>query len=316
MPTFLAPRATSQIAWLQQLTTLSVGGSALIAAWVLWPSSPALAVLAGAAIAAAHAWVLALEFLLLSVVAAGDTVPVATPGERLRAWVAEIVQGWRVFAWRQPFRWRQMPDRLAGEGVAGRRGVVLVHGFVCNRGFWTPWLQRLHAQGRACVAVNLEPAFGSIDRMVPILHEAVTQVRVATGLPPRVICHSMGGLVARAWLQDLRARGERADAWVERVVTIGTPHAGTWLARFSQARNGQQMRRGSEWLQRLELAWAEGAQEGLPARFTCWYSNADNIVLPPSTALRPGADNRMVHGAAHVDMAFRAEVMDGSLAGL
>ncbi len=316
MSTSPAQQAGSQIAWLQRLTTLVIGGSALLAAGALWPSSPALAVMAGAAVAAGHAWVLALEFLVLGAVASGDAVPVATPGQRLRAWVAEVIQGWRVFAWRQPFRWRQVPDRLCGEGVPGRRGVVLVHGFVCNRGFWTPWLHRLRAQRRACVAVNLEPPFGSIDRMVPVLHEAVAQVRAATGLPPRVICHSMGGLVARAWLRDLRAAGEEADAWVERVVTIGTPHAGTWLARFSQARNGQQMRRDSEWLRRLEQAWVAGMAEGLPARFTCWYSNADNIVLPPSTATRPGADNRLVQGAAHVDMAFRAEVIDGSLAGL
>ena len=49
-------------------------------------------------------------------------------------------------------------------------------------------------------------------------------------------------------------------------------------------------------------------------RFTCWYSNTDNIVFPTSTAALPGADNRLVRGAAHVQMAFLPEVMTATLA--
>ena len=36
--------------------------------------------------------------------------------------------------------------------------VVLVHGYVCNRGFWAPWMARLRAQGHCVIAPNLEPA--------------------------------------------------------------------------------------------------------------------------------------------------------------
>jgi len=300
MSTSPAQQAGSQIAWLQRLTTLVIGGSALLAAGALWPSSPALAVMAGAAVAAGHAWVLALEFLVLGAVASGDAVPVATPGQRLRAWVAEVIQGWRVFAWRQPFRWRQVPDRLCGEGVPGRRGVVLVHGFVCNRGFWTPWLHRLRAEGRAVMAVNLEPVFGSIDAYAPVIEAAVRRVRAATGRPPVLVCHSMGGLVARAWLRQ-QGRNDVAA----HVVTIGSPHRGTWLANLGYVPSSVQMRIDSDWIKELGRGW--GLQEG--ARFTCWYSNCDNIVMPPSTATLPGADNRLLPGAAHIDLAFRPQVM-------
>ena len=70
------------------------------------------------------------------------------------------------------------------------------------------------------------------------------------------------------------------------------------------------MRRQSEWLRQLEEA---GEQQG-HAKFTCWYSNCDNIAFPPSTGALPGADNRLVRGAAHVDLGFHAQVMAESLA--
>ena len=45
----------------------------------------------------------------------------------------------------------------------------------------------------------------------------------------------------------------------------------------------------------------------------CWYTNCDNIVFPPSTATLPGADNRLVRGVAHVQLAFVPEVIERTL---
>ena len=274
-------------------------------AWATWqwPRSPALAVAGALAITLGFSLVLALEFLLLVRVRRGDAVPSATGRQLAGAWAAETLMALRVFCWRQPFRWRAVPDLLAGEDLRGRTGVVLIHGFVCNRGFWTPWLRRLRAQRRAFVAVNLEPVFASIDDYVPVVDEAVRRVREATGRAPLLVCHSMGGLAARAWL---RTRADH-DA-VAHVVTIGSPHHGTWLARFSHLPNGRQMRQDSDWMLDLQRAWSPRHA----GRFTCWYSDCDNIVMPPSTATLPGADNRLVRGAAHVGLAFRDEVMDGT----
>jgi triacylglycerol lipase len=184
--------------------------------------------------------------------------------------------------------------------------VVLIHGFVCNRGLWTPWLEQLKAQGHCFVAVNLEPVFGSIDDYAPIIERAVQQVVAATGLPPVLVCHSMGGLAARAWLRTVPP-GDEAQR-VHHIITIGTPHRGTWLGRFSHVRNGQQMRLNGPWVADL----AQRAHERVP--FTCWYSNCDNIVFPASTGTLPGADNRHVPGVAHVDLAFQAQLVQQSLA--
>src|SRR6185369_11352998 len=177
--------------------------------------------------------------------------------------------------------------------------------FVCNRGFWTPWLKELRTRDHLFIAVNLEPVFGSIDEYVPIIEQAVRRITDVTGLPPVLVCHSMGGLAARAWLCAMAA-----DARVRQVITIGSPHHGTWLARFSHLTNGRQMRQDSEWLRRLERS-GDAKRNAL---FTCWYSNCDNIAFPASTGTLASADNRLVRGAAHVDLGFHPQVMAESLA--
>ena len=144
-----------------------------------------------------------------------------------------------------------------------------------------------------------------IDGYTQAIEAAVRQVTDATGQPPVLVCHSMGGLAARAWL-----RAHAADDRVHHVVTIGTPHHGTWLGRFSHLANGRQMRQGSEWLQALQREELRARAE----KFTCWYSNCDNIVFPASTATLEGADNRLVLGVAHVHLAFDDRVIADSLA--
>jgi len=292
----------SALARLQQVVTLSllVAGAVWLA-W-FWNASHVVAVAGFLVIVLSYAFFLAVEFVALRFAGRGDPAPRPTWGELAGAWLGETTAAPRVFCWRQPFRWRAFPDRL--EPPAGsRRGVVFLHGFVCNRGFWNPWMRALQARGHSFSAVNLEPVFGSIDDYVAIIDAAVVRVTTATGLPPVLVCHSMGGLAARAWLQANNAQR------VHRVITIGSPHHGTWLARFSRLPNGMQMAQQGRWLRALERS----ENPALHARFTCWYSNCDNIVFPASTATLAGADNRLVRGVAHVQLAFRPEVMSASL---
>jgi triacylglycerol esterase/lipase EstA (alpha/beta hydrolase family) len=268
-------------------------GVAIALAWSsFWWDRSTAALLAGLVVlTCAHAGFLALEFAATYRVGASDPIPRASATQCARAWWAESCVAPRVFCWYQPFRSTAIPDHLPGNGL---RGVVLVHGFMCNRGFWMPWMRDLRQADRTFVAVNLEPAFGSIDRYVDIIEAAIVRVTSATGRPPMLVCHSMGGLAARAWLRV--SDGAR----VHRIVTIGTPHRGTWLARFGRTVNGREMRIDGDWLQKIEGERAS-VQE---VPFTCWYSNCDNIVFPTSVATLPGADNRIAPGRAHVEMAF------------
>jgi triacylglycerol lipase len=290
------------IARLQRTICLSL--LALAIAWLLalWHWSAPVAIAGLAMPALGYGAVLAGEFWLLAR-QQHDETPRPTALQLFAAWWRELLCGLRVFAWRQPFRADHEPDAL-GAPVA-RSGVIFVHGLMCNRGFWAPWLRQAKAMGLPCMAVNLEPVLGGIERYVPLLEAAVARMQVATGRPPVLVCHSMGGLAARAWLRSAGAHDR-----VAHVITIGSPHAGTWMARFGRGRNSVQMRLSSPWLQAL----AHDETEQTYARFTCWYSNCDNIVFPVSTAKLPGADNRFVPGQPHVGLAFHAQVMRESLA--
>lgn len=279
-----------------------VTGAGVWSAWA-WHQGLATGVwLAGLLLLLApHAPVLALEFLLLALLGRDARVPHASAGDLLRAWAAEGITGLRVFGWRQPFAADSVADV---PGRPGHVGVLLVHGYVCNRGLWLPWLQVLRQRGVPCVALSLAPVFGRIETWVPAIEAAVARLERETGRPPLVVGHSMGGLALRAWLAA-QPDPVLADARVLGVVTVGTPHQGTWTARFGFSANARQMRLGSAWL--LALAAAESAARR--ARFTCYFGHADNIVFPASTATLAGADNRHIPAAAHVHMLFVGPVL-------
>lgn len=205
--------------------------------------------------------------------------------------------------WWQPFRAQAIPDGVPpdSETARGKTGVVLVHGYLCNRGFWTPWMRRLAAQGRPFVAITFASPFAPIDTHAPALDAAIHQLQALTGRPPMIVAHSMGGLVFRAW-----ARSVGPD-WVHRVggvVTLATPHQGTWLARWSLTESGRQMRLGSGWL----AALAHTDIDGMQAKVDAWVTLCDAVVFPARAAQWPGVRQHVLRAEGHVSMAFAPEV--------
>ena len=293
-----------KMARLLQTLTLLLATGLLAVLWSWWAGSVGLwLVLLALWLALVHVPAMALEFALQRRLNRDDPAPPARFGEWLRAWAAEAVGALRVFGWQQPWRWRRFADHLPAD-AAGRRGLILVHGFVCNRGIWNDWWPRLRARRVPCIALNLEPVFGSIDAYAPSIEAAVQRMTQATGRAPLLVGHSMGGLALRAWMRDFDGEARAHGA-----VTIGTPHQGTWLARFGLAPNARQMRRGSPWLRRL----AQSEPVARYRRFTCFYGHCDNIVFPASTATLPGADNRHLRGHAHVHLLRHPAVLDAVL---
>lgn len=215
-------------------------------------------------------------------------------GRVLRAWALEVCACERVFSWQQPFAAKAQADHLPPHSA--QRGVLLLHGFTCNRGLWNSWLQALRQRGQPCIALTLEPAFGSIDGYVEAIEAAIARLeQCSPGLAPVIVAHSMGGLAARAWLRRTGQPGR-----VRRIITLGSPHAGTRLARWAHTANGRQMRRHSDWLK--QLAASESA--ALYRQFDCIYSEADQVVYPADTAVLPGS--RALHLAAvgHLGLVF------------
>lgn len=265
------------------------------------------------AVAGVYIAYLAILFIVIYAINRSELQPHATLGALIQAWLREAIAAPSVFLWWQPFRHLSIPDHLtsslsAKQSPDTKRGVVFIHGFFCNRGFWTLWMRRLLTQNRTFASVTLEPAFGSIDDYAVLVEAAVAKVTAATGQAPSLICHSMGGLAARAWLRVSAGN----DSRIHHIITIGTPHFGTALSTEKALlpfTNTHQMQRLGAWTQQL----AKNEPTSRYAKFTCWYSNCDNIVAPTSTATLAGADNRLVTAQGHVSMAFNARVMAETL---
>jgi pimeloyl-ACP methyl ester carboxylesterase/uncharacterized membrane protein len=296
---------TLMIARIQQTIVFFMVAAFAGLIWVAFPDYSSILMIF-LSVAGVYIGYLAMLFIAIHYLNRHDAQPRATLGSLIKAWLSESFTAPQVFLWRQPFRTHAIPDSLP---ASNKQGVVFIHGFFCNRAFWSPWMRQLVADNRAFASVTMEPAFGSIDDYAPLVEAAVMKVTQATGQAPTLICHSMGGLAARAWLRSNVAN----DSRIKRVITIGTPHFGTALSTEKALLpfiNTHQMQRLGTWTQQL-------AKDEAPeryAKFTCWYSNCDNIVVPTSTAMLPGADNRLVTAQGHVSMAFSQRVMHESLA--
>ena len=192
------------------------------------------------------------------------------------------------------------PDRLnklSGE----RQPLLLIHGYQCNRGFWFWMRPRLEAAGWTVATHSMEPAWTEIDNYAEGIARRIDEVLAATGARQVILIgHSMGGLACRTYL---RAHGKDK---VARMITLGSVHHGTRLARLGIGPNARQMRIGNPWLVAL------GATEAvpLPQGSVSIYSCHDNYVYPQETGSRlEGATNVAISGVSHLGMAFSPYVL-------
>ncbi|MES2296050.1 MAG: hypothetical protein V4582_03365 [Pseudomonadota bacterium] len=197
--------------------------------------------------------------------------------------------------------------------------VLLVHGYGCNGGYWDLLRPRLDAARISHAWIDLEPLLADIDSYVPALAGAVDALCRASGAGAVIIVsHSMGGLAARAYLRQC---GGADAARVAHLITLGTPHHGTCLAKQAPGQNALQMRwsgapgqepaqvqtqaRADTWLG--ALAASESAHTR--ARITSIFSHHDNIVAPQTSARLPGASNIELGGVGHVALGRNARVL-------
>jgi triacylglycerol esterase/lipase EstA (alpha/beta hydrolase family) len=91
-----------------------------------------------------------------------------------------------------------------------------------------------------------------------------------------LIGHSMGGLVSLWYAMKIASPGT-----VRQVITIGSPIAGTHLAKLAIGPNGREMERGSEFVQEL------GKELGKNSQIPLYHigSKIDQITVPYSSSL-------------------------------
>lgn len=277
-------------------TLLEFTFAAVLAIWLLQLGFAVWIALAVAALLPlmVHAIPLGIEFVTGALI---DRRPVARLGVRdaIRVWWQETWRSFTVFnidqAWRADFPERPLvrdPHRPA---------VLLVHGYMCNRATWRPWLFGGLPDRWNIATVNLEPVYGPVERYAEVVHGAIEKLRAASGAERvTIVAHSMGGLAARAYL---RAHGPHA---VGRVITIDAPHHGTLFARLAKGDNARQMRSASDYVRSL----AESAE---PVEFVCFASQHDNLIVPRKGQVIAGVEAIWFEKIGHLAMTASDEVL-------
>ncbi|MEU2962331.1 esterase/lipase family protein [Streptomyces albidoflavus] len=180
--------------------------------------------------------------------------------------------------------------------------IVLLHGFADNRSVFVLLRRALlrdadgTARRRTVVSLNYSPLTCDIRAAAESLGRHVEEVRRRTGADRvDVVGHSLGGLIARYHVQRLGG-----DAVVRTLVTLGTPHSGTRVARPADVHPiVRQMRPGSPVIEELGRP-----APGCRTRFVAVRSDLDQIMVPTSTARLDHPDlrveNVLVTGIGHL----------------
>ncbi|MGK5638602.1 esterase/lipase family protein [Streptomyces sp. URMC 126] len=190
----------------------------------------------------------------------------------------------------------------------GRVPVLLLHGFADNRSVFVLLRRSLLRHGwRHVGSLNHSLLTRDIRTAASALSRYAEEFRARTGAPRiDVVGHSLGGLVARYYVQRLGG-----DALVRRLVTLGTPHGGTRVAPpMSVHPLVRQMRPGSDVL--TELA---APAPGCRTRFVGFWSDLDQVMVPVETARLDHPDlvvrNIRVSGVGHLALPVHPAVVAG-----
>jgi len=180
--------------------------------------------------------------------------------------------------------------------------ILLVHGIVDNHSVFARLDRVLRARGFATVAAHDYGLLTSdVARAAAALGEVVHRLVHETGHERvQVVGHSLGGLLARWFVQK-----QGGDEVVDTLVTLGTPHGGTELARFAPLVPVLPMARQLAPGSAVVRALAEPAP-GCRTRFVAYASDIDHLVVPARRARleHPDLDatNVDVHGVGHLSM--------------
>jgi len=185
------------------------------------------------------------------------------------------------------FRWLP-PDPPP---APARAPVLLLHGVLCNRGSMEDLRTELGARNiQPLYTLSYGPPLASIERFVDQVAAKIDAILAATGAARvALVGHSMGGLVARAYLR------RHGPDKVSTVIMLGTPHHGSVHAWLFPGTSLLQLRPGNAWLGELNRSTAAPAG----VRIVSLWSWHDSMVAPQTSAQLEGAVNIALRGIGH-----------------
>lgn len=189
----------------------------------------------------------------------------------------------------------------------GTNPVILVHGILGQRHlYWNLFKHRLQKDGRRFHDCILPYGMlGDMRIAARMLKDKVDNaLRHDQADRVDLICHSAGGLVARYFLMYLGG-----DKLVQNVVTMGSPHQGTYFSYVLPVpliQVAKQTRPGSHFLEEIN---GEGA---IPSGVKVWnlWSPIDGVVLPSHNSRLAGSKAIKLPWATHWGFLWRKDVYE------
>lgn len=176
--------------------------------------------------------------------------------------------------------------------------VVFVHGFMATAGVFRPMRRHLerHAGVRTASFTHL-PGRG-VDAIARDLKAVVDRIDRRASV--HLVGHSLGGLVARWYVQELGGH-ER----IAQTISLGSPFGGTDVAHSLPVLVGAELVRHSRLLARLR----ERAHHH-DVHHTSIVGDADDMVVPWQSGIFPTGDVLARPGLGHNGLLYDEEVLE------
>lgn len=198
----------------------------------------------------------------------------------------------------------ELPRFLSGRQgrSSGRKNcpVLLLHGYLHNNSAYILLKSRLRSAGYEDVySMNL-PFWRSVEEMADDLAARVDLILSRTGWGRLdIVAHSLGGLVARHYIQELGG-----DRKVATLITMGSPHRGTELYFFGYGPAARQMSPRGDLVRGLN----DEPRFGRTRVYSIW-SPFDMLVVPAENAILPDATkNIRVKLVGHMGLLYSERV--------
>jgi hypothetical protein len=186
-----------------------------------------------------------------------------------------------------------VPNATAGDDV-----VVLVHGLLATAGIFRPMRARLEREAGARVAsFSHAPGLG-VERIAMQLARLID--RIPDGTRIHLVGHSLGGIVARWYVQEMGGH-----ARVAQTISLATPFGGAWIAEKLRLFVGNDLHSGSDVLTRLR----DGAHTAAVVPHTSIAGSEDRMVSPPTNARFGPNDLIVLEGRGHNQLLFDQEAI-------
>lgn len=180
--------------------------------------------------------------------------------------------------------------------------ILLLHGYMM-RGWVLLYIKkRLQKDGWDQVYTwNYMPPFKKIPYYAEQLRDKVEDIlKKTTHTKIILIGHSMGGLLARYYINFFQGKN-----YVDKLITLGTPHKGTQLWSFSYSPCGMDMRPGSNFFKSLKVVPNN-------IKILSIYSSFDEIVIPYQNSILnwKNVKNKEFDDLGHMRLIFSPKVYE------